>query len=330
MDFNAIKSMQRMRDSNAQVLTRRQADAEERLNFGLACLEYGYEESFKRPEVLQEAAGALIDAMTLNRRDPRPSFSLAYLFFLIDDLNTAQEYLHLALSIDPEEPICLAFQDTLHEEILRQRSATKGTTVKAEDLDYVTQNSEAELDHDALYDRLEQELVQILQKLSSQTPPKVASSPLEYKSLKGSFKQMRQHYENFAHDLEIADKEIDCDELRQKLSAYEQFLNRYREIMITSESLMQLGRDLRAEVEMVKQVIAEAEKASVSEDLRVLEENLETLLDHCDGFADRLDAFAEQGCSITVAQQIYTQLVSSVEQLQDITDHLAEELTVLS
>jgi hypothetical protein len=329
MNIEEIKSMKQVLDQNALVLGRRQLEAEERLNFGLACIEYGYQESFRRPEVLHEAAGALIDSMTHNRRDPRAPFALAYLFFLIDDLATAEEYLNIAVAIQADDPIILAFQETLHQEKISQ--SKKSLTKPAGALLNPTtpQNpsivpDQAHLDFDQLYDQLNSNLVLILQNLSIQPPLIPASTALDYKELKANYKELCQQHQDFLDQLMVVEEEIDCDDLRHILKNFELVLDRHRKNLITSESILLLSQDLRAELTVLKQVHAEASQAKSREDVKILEENLEILLDNCDGYADRIDAFELQGITISLHTHLYNQLLALIEHLQEITDEKHE------
>ncbi len=320
--------MKAMRDQNQNVLGRRQLEAEERLNFGLACIEYGYEESFKRPEVLHEAASALIDAMTLNRRDTRAPFSLAYLFFLIEDFATAQEYLHLALSLDPHEPVALALQETLHQEVLKARKQPQPVNRRPAADNSALPEPETELDYDRFYDRIEKQIVDVLHALTAFQPPKVATTPLDFKALKSEYKRLCQQFTDLNEALVILDEELDTKDLRQMLRPLDIYLERFRQMMVQSQSVQQLNRDLEAETQVVQQVIQEAQNSLSAADLEALEENAEVLLDNCDGFADRLDPFESQGIHLKSSIRLYQELIQAVETLQDLTDNLAEKLAV--
>lgn len=322
-DLQSIKNLNKATSSKSN---KRHKEAEERLFWGMACLDLAHDEGYKDKSKIEEAIKALIEAMVKNRRDPRAPLTLAYLFFAFEDYETAREYLQVAHEIDANNPVTKALDESIHQQIIKDRRASGSATVSAVPRGPDPLPVGEEIDYDALYDKLELYIIAQTQAISLTPPPKATISGQAFKTLKAIYSTHLKSHKRMLDQLKIVDEEIDITDLRNQMKPFETNLRRYDKALKASRKFMDLKKTINAEIDLVAQVNMEAQSTTDPNDIPILEENMEALLDNCDNFADQLESLEELGHSVDAVEKVYEKLVKIIETFQDTVDDVSSRL----
>ncbi|PKL75634.1 MAG: hypothetical protein CVV27_14350 [Candidatus Melainabacteria bacterium HGW-Melainabacteria-1] len=322
MDPTFLKNIQ---ERSGTLQENRQSASEANLFQGIACLEKFQQDGFGDLDLLKLACRQLIQAMKANSLDDRPCLALAYTFLLIEDYETAGEYLGLAREIDRNNPLNAALGETMAE----LKRLPDETEQKIPVLAEIPSTGEAALDYDALYDEVEASIVKQVHALMQQPPPKPSLNPTQVKQLEHLYQQLQNNHQAICRQIAVVDREIDVSELRVKLKPFEASLQRYEKALLASEQLKSLRNELDQELQKIEQASQTADAATDPGDIPVLEQTLESLLDHCDAYADQLDALHTSGVEISAIEPLYNNVLQNVEELRETLEDATERLKQL-
>lgn len=314
---NLQKQVSQLKTDSAHPVSRRAQEAEDYLYLGMAHLEQGIEEGFGKPETLKASCAALIESLKRNARDERPALVLSYLFMMIEDYETAQEYLSLAQEIHFENPMTQALKDSLNE-LIRAEAQAQQELSRIETI--ANPAGEAEPDYDALYDRLEQFIVTQVQELSLQAPPVPGLDTLHYQNLKQQLQLLQANKSEIDQRLAVLEAEFDLTELRTQMRPFEIVVHRFQETCELSKAFRALLRDMKADITEMESLQEALQSSSHEVDIMEMEQRLEGFLDRCDAFADQLDQWAEQRLEVSALTKTYEKLAQKLDKVQDSLD----------
>jgi tetratricopeptide (TPR) repeat protein len=325
LDFKALKQTHQRIASQQQ--DHKDARFTQHFEAGLQALGRAHDERFCNKQSLIEACEQLIKAISAQREDIRPYLALSYLFTILEDFDTALEYLQAALHLDPQHEVALAFLDTIRAQ--RQGDPLPAAPAPAASRTPGRAATEAPpappapemLDLDALYDQIEQRILERIRAFSAAAPPQPAPDATQLKALKLQLQQMQGELAQLRAGIDQLEAEFDTAELRQTLRPLDLSVQRYQALYATAQNMYHLRQALRQELETVVRLRSEAQTEA---DATGLEAQLEALLDRCDEFADQLDTLEAQGHPSPPLLKDYEQLVQAVEALQELVDELLE------
>lgn len=311
-------------ESLAQLKSRtphqRQRVAETRYQKGLSLLELAHQEGYTHPLRLQEASKFLIQAIQHNRRDLRPLLAMAYLFLILEDHDMALSYVTQALNLEPEHAEALNFQARIlaDRERISQRAGQRSTRLS---------DTHDALDYDQLYDECENFIREAVREVMLTPPPVPVLADADVQKLRDMQARLEEEREQIRQQLKVIDEEIDIAELSQMLRPLEINHKRYTQVLELSQQLQRFHGSLRAELELLSQVVQEAQSSEDPADLEILIENQDALLENLDDFMRQSESFQQQGALLPELQQTLTQLQDDIERFQDVLEETEVRLS---
>ena len=306
-----IDQLNQLKDSRGTLESDRHLKAADLADEGLNHLILAHEDNFVDPLHLQQACTLLIEAVKHNYQDIRPLLALAYLFGLVEDFETATEYLSLALDIEPENPISQQFAAAMkaqNAEILASdRTALPGSGILA-----------GELDYDALYDKLESFIIATVKTRMAEPMPSIKPESQTIEKFEKLLQEMSAIQEQIREQIEIIHQEIDVGELLQLTNPLNLIRKRFEEGARAARKLLDLKQQIQ-NLDIKAQGMYTALKQADSQ-LHSLETELEQLLDHCDQVADRLDTYENLRYPTDQLIKKYEQIVHLIEMIQEELD----------
>ena len=299
---------------------------------GFACLTQALEApapAAQKPFLLQ-ACDAFSEGIRFQRTNPEPYVGFAYVLLLIGNTDKAIGYIQEAQRLEPDH----ADIGLLLLEWKRQTSpkpaagkATSNQPPAARPVSAPAGPAMAAIDYDALYDKLELQIMSEVRALMN--APLVEAKPSievgHISELEQQIKAIQKQLASFERQLKVIDEEIDIVELSLKLKPIEVMLRRYQKARQVSGILTSLCQDITEQYRLAHQMLQESRLSTDAEDVPIAEENLEVLLDRIDSFANCLDELEAQGHDIEAALQRYNRLLAVLEDLQETLDDLKSQ-----
>lgn len=328
LDLMQLKGIEKKK---SELDDKRQAFSEQELFKGIAHLEKFQLDGFQDPQLLKQGCVHLIEAMKRNRRDERPCLALAYLFVLIQDYPTANEYLQLARQLDPGNPLLTALQESIQEQLLeelqtpqhQQAHPSQPTPPPPGELvtPFAATALTTEQDFDALYDKIETHLFAQVKRLAETPPPEVSLQPQQIAQLEDLWLALKESCQQLETQIAYVSQEIDTTALSAQLRPLILTSKRYQTALKVSQELALLQSELLAEISSIRRKITEALGLKHPTDLDRLESALEADLDQCDAFADRIDLLESQGQNVSEVVCHYQVLLETLDQYRDTLDN---------
>jgi len=249
--------------------------------------------------LLQDSLQRLSETLKLSSTHAESYYLMAYVFYLLDMLPEAKNYLETALSF---KPTLILAQDL-------QRHLQRGEFPPLQ----FPGPDQKDLDLDELYDRVE---IRIQIKVHEIICMEIPAQPSPQSCIRNKLSEMGQsleeEYRYLNQQLQKIDQEIDIGELKIKLRPFEIRLHQVKQLFQQSQQLFEILKRLQVEIEQVQ---AELDFPRAS--------HLETILDHCDLLADQLDELVNQKIPISELEPTYQELVEHVNQLQELLEEAA-------
>jgi len=289
---------------------RRQHTAGQHYEAGLKYFDVAVQSQFQDKQALQQALQEWIQAIRHNRRDPAPCVAVGFLFILLGEQRQALLYLKAAQQIDPQHADAARFLELLQRPPQASMGTSQAVAVAAS---VVPPTEDPDLDYDSLYDQTEALIQQQIAALTAAPPPVAGTDKQSYQALKLQYQQLKTSQDLIHSQLGTLEQEIDCHDLRQRLSPIEKRLQHFADILLASQAFASLAKDLKSETQQVQDFLAGDVHAAP----------LEHLLDRCDELADALEALEQQGHQIRELEGFYQQLTHALEKLQDRLDEVA-------
>lgn len=320
--FNQLNSLANLAKNRNQP---RHDQSEKQLIAGMCLLNQVHEEQFANPMRLQEACRLLIEAIKFKRTDIRPYLSLAYIFLILEDHMTALKYIKPALAMEPNNPTIRDFQQQIAAEQQRVQQRRQERIQYHQQahpsLEPVTTD-----DYDALYDQVEAQIRQAVRQVMMAPVPAPALASKGIVDIASQLDRYQQEIDAFQAQLKVIDAEIDIADLTRLLKPLEANLKRYQKLVAVSQVFRQLADQLREELEMVKQIIEEAQKTKNVDDIAILEENLEVLLENAYRHDQELSHHKKQGYPTAALESLYADLYKQIENYQEVLDETLARL----
>lgn len=272
-----------------------------------AAITHDYDKS-----LIERAAKSFIQGIRIKRTEPLNYLGLAYIFCLLEQYSESLTILQQLLRLSPDN----AEAQSLWERA--QRGKTQPLSMPTEP------TLEAELDYDALYERLRYQMIDWVRQASSQALPQTPSlDPQEMVRLQEATQYYQRLLSEITQQMSLLEYEIDLGELRRLLQPLE---TQARQVQRLQENTLAFVA-LQAEMQQEIQACQNWQHALSQQGLTTArEENdparLEQLLDHCDALADQLDSFENKDLNIAALEQIYNRLIHQVSAIQELLDEL--------
>lgn len=331
MDFKSIENMSSQRAQQTQASKQKQFDKV--FQRALLYLERSHQEEFRKAETLMNASDTFIDAITIQRKDIRPYLALAYIFAILEDFETAEEYAYAAVQWEPDNVELTTFVDEMlaFKKELRARAAQRAPSGPGLDLQVPERAPQAEsapeqVDYPALYAKLE---TFILDKLRDLFSNPVNSEPTvdakKYKAHMQSLKRLKQVIAYMEQQIAIVEKGgLNTSGLRDKISPFKVLKERYEQAIQSSKMLMEINDTIELwSFKTNKQVEVVNQRLTMSA-LTYGRVDVNRMMDGCDLIADKLDHLCEsENIDIQLVEGSYEKLIQLVESLNDMVDDSA-------
>ncbi len=307
--------------ANARNISR-QSDFEAALNQGLNLLSQAQSEGYQHTETLMQASDTLIDAISLSRSDTRPYLALAYLFSILEDFRTAEEYAYAAIKIEPQNHELADFLAKI--QTFKKQVATS-TSVDAFEIAVpeMTAPSETAPNYQKLYSDLEVFILDKLKHLFSTSHAQIEPTvnPQKYKILLKSYKNLNQVIKYMEQQLDVIAKSLNVSALKEKMMPFQLLKNRHVKALKTSKQLMEIHDTIELwSFKTDKQVQVVNQNLTMSA-LTYGRVDVDRMMDGCDFIADQLDQLSEdENIDISLVENSYEKLLGLVESLNNMVD----------
>jgi len=281
---------------------------------------YEYEASgSKDKKILDQAIKYFFISLQSNRNNEQANLGLAIIYTLLRAHKKALFYTLKTLKLAPEQPKA---KRLLH--FLKQESATNNNKASENhSIDYQTidetvpQNAQGEIDYDALYARIEQDIYLQVQ-LAMNVSPNISSMDQEaFKRIEDIYDHLNQAYTILSRQLNKLDENIETSALRVRMYPMETSLKRLEKKVHAIYHQYLLEENILTLQEEIEDMLEHLEQVTEENTLQSQEQEIEILLDECDLIADQLEELEHQGEDIDFASPDYEQLVQSITQLQE-------------
>lgn len=323
MDFKEIENIASQHASKAD--DTKQSQFEAAFKKGLLYLERTHQEGFKNAETLMTASDYLIDAITFNRTDVRPYLALAYLFSILEDFQTAEEYAFTAMKLEPENPEVTTFLDEMAAFKREIRAAAKQAgpvQLSVPDKPPPYREDTTTPDYQKLYQELETFILDKLRDLfSNPVSSEPTVDPKKYKILTKSYKSLNHVIKYIEQQIATIEKGLNASGLKEKMSPFNVLKDRYISAIQTSKSLMEINDTIELwSFKTNKQVEVVNQRLTMSA-LTYGRVDVNRMMDGCDLIADQLDQLSEEkDIDIALVEGSYEKLIGLVNSLNDMVD----------
>lgn len=312
----------------SQVRESKKYEFDAALKKGMRLLSQAHSERFQNPDTLKISCHSLIDAITCHRMDIRPYLALAYLFSILEDFKTAEEYAYAAMKIDPGNTDVATFIEKIQafkKEVTPQAPlANKPLEIRIPDKPpaYTKAVSVAPNYH-ALFAELETFILEKLKDLFS-----TSHSQIEPTVNLDKYKVILKSYENLNHVIKYMEQQVkiiveklNVSSLQEKMAPFMMLKNRYANALKISRNLMEIHDTIELwSFKTDKQVQVVNQNLTMSA-LTYGRVDVDRMMDGCDWIADQLDHLAEnEKIDISLVESSYSKLLSLVESLNDMVD----------
>ena len=301
----------------------KQSDFEATLEKGMQLLSHANSEGFQNTDTLMKACDTLIEAIAIARNDVRPYLALAYLFSIIEDFKTAEEYLYAAIKIEPQNPDLTSFLENIQvfqKEVTPQGvSANQAIEIKVPDSPPPYREAAVAPNYQALYSELERFILEKLKDLFSR-PVQIESTvnPAKYKILMKSYQNLNQVIQYMEQQAQIIEQKLNVASLQEKMMPFKVLKGRYVKAIKTSKQLMEIQDTIELwSFKTDKQVQVVNQKLTMSA-LTYGRVDVYRMMDGCDLIADQLDQLSEdEHIEISLVESAYEKLLGLVESLNN-------------
>lgn len=295
---------------------------------GLLLLERAHTEGFNNPETLLSSCDCLIDAITFLRTDIRPYLALAYIFTILEDFKTAEEYAYAAIKLEPDNADVVTFLEALtsFKKVAKQDAAPQNNQpleIAIPSAPKFSPKAPAEPDCQALYKELEVFILDKVKHLFSSNHSQIVPTVdrKKYTLLEQSLKNLNQVIAYIEQQLKLIEQRLNSSQLRERMMPFTVLKKRYVQALNTSKSLMEINDTIELwSFKTNKQVQVVNQKLTMSA-LTYGRIDVDRMMDGCDLIADQLDQFSESdNIDISLVESSYEKLLGLVESLNGMVD----------
>ncbi|HEY9839232.1 MAG: hypothetical protein ACAI44_20060 [Candidatus Sericytochromatia bacterium] len=323
---------------------KRHEQAEGYLNQGLALLQKAQAEGFNQPLRLQKATGVLLEAIKCNRGDGRAYLAVAYIFLILEDHQLALRYVRQAHELEPDSPLVEQFQQEIAADARRvaerrqlrrqhpdQLARSLQTPAQAAfdpnllSFD-IARPAAATVDYDALYDKTQAQLLELMRELMLSGAPAPVADAAELATRAESLARQQQELAGILASIDRLDDEIDCTEFSRLLKPLQAQLANSGQMQALSQELVKLKSRIHLDLLAVEQLKAMVQACRLPAELLSLEAQLEVLLDRADGYAQTIERLQEKHPSLAGIEDFYSKLQIWIENCQDLFDDTHTQL----
>lgn len=287
---------------------------------GMALLEQAQDGTFASSEFLPQACRLFLQAVQSNRSDLRPLLALAYIYLILEDFNTALEYLQLVFESDPQHEMARSLQQNIHVEIENKRTQPRSARLLE-----VPEAGEA-VDFDELYDQTEKSIRQAVRHVMESPPPALAFKPEAFDELQLRLTEQQETYQQIQNLIERLNEEFETQELETLCKPLQIYLNRFEHMIGHSHKILNLVERIGQELDLVIQVTEEARNTQDPEDVPILEENLDAIRDNADRYGSELEHLQNQKLSVKPLTVLHAELLAAIELFEDATEEAESRL----
>jgi len=331
-----LSMLQAMGQQAEQLKNRRAEGAEDFFQQGIHWLQRAETEGFTQSEALPEACKALIQAIKSQRTDPRPYLALAYIYLILGDLNSALDYVRPVLEQEATHPVALELKQQIQAETeaqLQQRRAPaatpSGPALRGLNEMGALQDL-ADADLDLVYEQLRQALYGLVKEVMELPFPELAVTPAALKDLQALQHTFTQRVGHLHSQIEALDEEMEVQDLRLLTRPLQTQSRRLEQLILSSQSAIDLLEQITADQELVVQVIQETQQTQDPEDIPVLEENIDALFDNLAAYQRQLDSLKQAKLAVAALETAFSQLSDLIQTLEDRVDDAVERLQALT
>ncbi len=309
MNLNDLQLLKQHSASQAQS-SRRSEKSDHLYQEGVEAFEQAVKTGFKDRSHVLKACELLIQALKTNRSDVRPCLMLSYLFFVLEDFDTALDYLKPVLEKAPQHTQALSLRERI-QEALTQPGPSKA--------------SESELIE------LRGWIQQAVHHQLGQRMPQSVFSETELAVLQQQHQTLAQQNTRFLAQIQALEARFEVQALYQHLQPLEQKLTRLSQVIARSKSILQLLDTLQQEIQNTREAVQELSMLSASADAASADfadidrwdDFYETALDRSEAYAEQVEELTAGHAQETLLEQRYQHFCDSVEHLADILDEQA-------
>lgn len=299
-----------------QLKGNRHRQAQQIYQAGMRCLNQAQKSGFENKPLLKEAATKLNQAIRLNRQDPHPYLSMAYLLMLLLKYPEALRYLKQAQTSATEHPKVQEMLDLIQQ--LQKKASSPAAVAPAVPEARETRAalplwrslSEAKM-------AIMAEVKRVMEEFRLPQPDGSAENQAIFQRRSETLQAVLNQLESNLLNLS---QTADTQELDLLLGPIRSILKRFEKAIQICVDFQQLFKDI--ERVMLETSGCFESLAQQGLDASSLNPRLETILDDCDAIADRLDALAEQKIAIQPLEENYGKLVTYVQNFQDFFESL--------
>lgn len=315
MQLNSL--VKHVQNEGHALTVHRAKQAQDYLDQGMQELNLAHQEGFADPERLTRAAEALLNAIKFGRTQFEPYLAMAYLCFLLENFQQSAKYLQEVLRLDPNNSDAMQ----LLEQIIRREREPKQPRIQPVSSVATTKphpfETQDEPDYDALYDELEEMIIQNVSRISQYPQIRPRPDHKTYQELKNYANELKSLLEQIQSQLRVLEVELETQELESSMKPLQILQQRYMQNLQISKDLQELLQKIESERDLVRSQAQSLSEIESQEDFQVMEENLEALLDETDQIANQIEAFEQKGIHDVSIEKNYEQLVKELEQFQD-------------
>ncbi len=299
----------------------KKSDFDVALKKGMQFLSQAKAEEYTIPDSLTKACDSLIDAINFYHSDTRPYLALAYLFCVLEDFTTAEEYAYAALQIEPQNPEIDTFIEKM-QAFKKDLALTAPPTDQAFEINVPEKAPRYQKDarppnHQELYSELERFILEKLKDLFSR-PIEVEATvnPQKHKILVSCYKNLKHVIEYMEQQVDIIGEKLNVASLAEKMMPFKVLKGRYVKAIKTSNQLMEIQDTIELwSFKTDKQVQVVNQKLTMSA-LTYGRVDVHRMMDGCDLIADKLDHLYEtEKIDISLVENSYEKLTGLVESL---------------
>ncbi|MBT9547007.1 MAG: hypothetical protein IV090_16575 [Candidatus Sericytochromatia bacterium] len=315
--FDALKELQ---SQSSQFKHKRSEESDRHFQQGIQLLQMAVAQKFSNPNTLGDAADAIALALKFNTQNPELYAVMGYLLILVEDFYQALRFLRAALKLAPDDQQA---QSLLHYAQAQMMQMPKpGSVVQPEANNPVLFSNTQDLDYDDLYDQVEKVIqTQVLQLMQDALPyDKPTKDRAFYLKLEQTVMSLENQYQQITDNIQIVDQEIETSDLKNQLKPMESRLKQYKTCLQACEAFQELDTQINVLEKEVLELNQQLKTELSQFQLSAIDSALEAIMDTCDTLADRLDGLEKQGYSIASLEEIYAQVVSHIEKLNESYD----------
>lgn len=328
MDFKNLESIANKQAKQAG--PPKKSKFEMAIKKGMRLLKQSHAEGFSNPETLQVSCGCFIDAITFKRTDIRPYLALAYIFTILEDFRTAEEYAYAAMKLEPNNTEIATFVEEVmaFKKEVKQQIQTAPNQNQPLDLELPTsqvtqQSMPATPNYRALYQEIENFILEKVKNLFASKQHKIEPTfdQNKFKIFQQSVQNLDKVIKYIEQQLSMIEQGMNVAQLRQKITPFKVLKGRYAQALNTSKMLMEINDTIELwSFKTDKQVQVVNQKLTMSA-LTYGRVDVNRMMDGCDLIADQLDQLSEdENIDISLVESSYEKLLELVESLNGMVD----------